>query len=269
MAAENLKLALIQSNLFWEDKKRNLDMFRDKIMSINFQSDIVILPEMFNTGFTMNAREMGESMSEVTLEWMKEVSSASGKVITGSFIATENDRHYNRLVWMRPDGSFEYYDKKHLFRMAGEDAHFSAGEANILIEHKGWKIRPLICYDLRFPVWSRNKHVIENGKAKPAYDVVIYVANWPAVRSLPWDILLRARAVENQVYCIGLNRIGKDGNNKEYNGHSAVINARGEYLLNPADDIDEIFRVELDYEALQYFREKFPQGLDADNFELT
>ncbi len=265
----NIRFALIQSELHWENADENLAMFSTKINSVSQNCDIILLPEMFNTGFTMNVEKVSEDMSGKTFHWIKEIASKTGKVICGSFICSEDGKYFNRLIWMNPSGEFQHYDKRHLFRMAGEDEHFSGGEHNILVEYKGWKIRPLICYDLRFPVWSRNKHRVENGKAIPEFDVLLYVANWPDVRSLPWDALLRARAIENQVYCIGLNRIGMDGNNKEYNGHSAVIDPKGNYLLEPAHMNNEIYEVELNFEDLQNFRDKFPQGLDADDFTLA
>ena len=269
MVSKNLTFALIQSNLFWEEKEKNLSSFSSKIDSIDFECDVVILPEMFSTGFTMNTETLGEDMNGDTLQWLKNTASRNNKIITGSFIAKENDLHFNRLVWMRPDGSYDYYDKKHLFRMAGEDGYFSSGNSSITINLHGWKIRPLICYDLRFPVWSRNRHFIKENQAIPEYDVLIYVANWPAVRSMPWDVLLRARAVENQAYCIGVNRIGRDGNDKDYIGHTTAIDPKGEYILNPVEQTEGIFKIELDYESLKKFREKFPQGLDADDFELS
>jgi len=269
MVPKNLTFALVQSELFWEDKAKNLSSFADKINSIDFDCDVVILPEMFSTGFTMNVDSLGEDMKGETLKWLKNMAITCDKIITGSFIAEENGLYFNRLVWMRPDGSCDFYDKKHLFRMADEDNFFSSGNSNITIDLHGWKIRPLICYDLRFPVWSRNRHKVVENKAFPEYDILIYVANWPSARHLPWDILLRARAVENQSYCIGVNRIGVDGKGRHYNGHTAAINPKGEYLLSPVEENEGIFKIELDYDLLKTFREKFPQGLDADDFELS
>ena len=266
---DRLTFALIQSKLLWEEKAGNLRAFKEKIDSIEFEHDVVVLPEMFTTGFSMNTFLLAEPMNGDTIEWLKEMSINTGKHITGSFIAEENGKHYNRLIWMCPDGVFFKYDKKHLFRMAGEDNYYTAGNEKIIVDINGWKIRPLICYDLRFPVWSRNRFKIEGNNAIPEYDVLLYVANWPAARSLPWDILLRARAVENQVYCIGLNRVGFDGNKIEYTGHSTAINPRGEYILNPKESAQGIFKVELEREDLGNFRIKFPQGLDSDNFILT
>lgn len=267
--ADKLIFALIQSELFWEEKAGNLKAFKEKIHSIDFEHDVVVLPEMFTTGFSMNTLSLAESMSGETMNWLKEMSINTGKHITGSFIAKENGNYFNRLIWMCPDGVFFKYDKKHLFRMANEDKFYSAGKENIIVDVKGWKIRPLICYDLRFPVWSRNRYKIEGNSAIPDYDVLLYVANWPAARSLAWDVLLRARAVENQAYCIGVNRVGLDGKDIEYNGHSAAINPRGEYILNSQESNEGIFKAELDREDLDNFRIKFPQGLDSDNFVLS
>jgi predicted amidohydrolase len=170
---------------------------------------------------------------------------------------------------MNPDGAFHYYDKKHLFRMAKEDAFYSSGSKQLIIEYKGWKIRPLICYDLRFPVWSRNKNTIKDRQISPDYDVVLYVANWPEVRVSTWDVLLRARAMENQAFCLGVNRIGKDGTGKDYVGHSTAIDPKGNYIIDPIHKIEGTHTVSLDKTFLEDYRSKFPQGLDADNFELA
>ena len=266
--AEKLSFALFQSPLHWEDRKGNLEMFSDKISNLRSDCDIIVLPEMFSTGFTMNAGHLAEDMKGSTVSWMREEAAKSGKIITGSFIAAEDGKFYNRLVWMDPSGSYQHYDKKHLFRMADEDAHYSSGNQNITVKCKGWKIRPLICYDLRFPVWSRNRFMKLDNNLEAEYDVLLYVANWPAARSLAWDILLRARAVENQVYCVGLNRVGRDGLGKDYNGHSAVVSPKGDYLLAPVDGEEGLLEVTLDPYELSSFREKFPQGLDADDFRL-
>ena len=269
MASKRLTFALIQSNLYWEEKEKNLASFTDKINSIDFECDVVILPEMFSTGFTMNTTSLGEDMNGKTMLWLKNTSESSNKIITGSFIANINNQYFNRLIWMRPDGTFEYYDKKHLFRMANEDDYFSAGNSTFIVNLNGWKIRPLICYDLRFPVWSRNQYKIEQNMAIPDYDDLLYVANWPAVRINAWDILLKARAVENQAYCIGVNRIGEDGNGRNYNGHTTAIDPKGEFILNPVEETEGIFKIVLEHESLRKFREKFPQGLDADEFSLS
>ena len=265
----DLVISLIQADLTWEDRKKNLSYFKEKIHSLQDGSDIVMLPEMFTTGFTMNAENVAETMDGESVNWMREMAERTGKVMVGSFVCLDNDKYFNRFIWMRPDGSFEKYDKKHLFRMANEDDHYAAGNDRLVVEHKGWKIRPLVCYDLRFPVWSRNRHRIENGKAIPDYDVLLYVANWPEARTSAWDILLRARAVENQVYCLGVNRVGTDGKGIEYSGHSAAIDPKGNYLLAPVHKNEGVYTVTLNRTELDDFREKFPQGLDADAFQLA
>lgn len=267
MSMENLHVSIIQSSLKWQDKEANLEFFNQKISSIN-QTDLIVLPEMFNTGFTMETISLAESVEGESISWMRKMAAEKKAVVTGSLIIKEDKNYYNRLIWMRPDGSFEYYDKRHLFRMAEEDAHFTSGSSNITVHLKGWKIRPLICYDLRFPIWSRNRFTRKHNELIADFDLLIYVANWPEVRVSAWDILLQARAVENQVYCIGLNRIGIDGNQKRYNGHSAIIDPKGSYLVEPHSNEESIIQFELDRKFLNDYREKFPQGLDADDFSL-
>lgn len=247
----------------------NLSMFSDKLSAIRDESDIVLLPEMFTTGFSMNAVDLAEDMNGSTVLWMKKKAKEFNRVIAGSMIAVDDGRYYNRFIWMNPDGSYQYYDKKHLFRMANEEAFYSSGSKQLVIDFKGWKIRPLICYDLRFPVWSRNKNTGKSNQGSPSYDVVLYVANWPEVRVSAWDILLRARAMENQVYCLGVNRVGTDGTGKDYVGHSTAIDPKGNYILDPIHKIEGSYTVTLEKKYLEDYRSKFPQGLDADEFELT
>lgn len=244
-------------------------MFAGKISGIDIESEVVLLPEMFTTGFSMNAPALAEDMSGSTVRWMKKMAKESNKVIAGSMIALDRGKYYNRFIWMNPDGSFEFYDKKHLFRMANEDASYSSGSNQLIIQYKGWKIRPLICYDLRFPVWSRNKNDRKGSTLSPNYDVLLFVANWPEVRVSAWDVLLRARAMENQAYCIGVNRIGTDGTGKDYIGHSAAIDPKGNYLIKPLHMTEGVYTVSLDKDSLEEYRSKFPQGLDADDFKLT
>ncbi len=203
-------------------------------------------------------------MSGPTVNWMALMAKKVSAVICGSIVIESEGKIYNRFIWMRPDGSHSHYDKRHLFRMADEDKHYTSGNTNITVELKGWKIRPLVCYDLRFPVWSRNRSTNEGNE----FDILIYVANWPAPRVNAWDILLQARAVENQVYCVGLNRVGEDGSGKKYLGHSAVIDPKGNYLLNPVERLEGVYHSTLNYKELSLFREKFPQGLDADDFKI-
>ena len=257
----NLKITIIQSGLHWENKEKNLNMFSQKISAIAESTDLIVLPEMFTTGFSMSPEKFAEQMNGITVSWMKEKAKEKKCVITGSFICEENGNYFNRLVWMNVDGTYSTYDKRHLFRMANEDDHYSAGQKKIIVELKGWKICPLICYDLRFPVWSRNKSSSE-------FDMLIYVANWPEIRSCPWKTLLLARAIENQSYVVGLNRVGKDGNEIYHSGDSAVINAKGEIIskIKPHEESTET--ITLNYSELMEFRIAFPAMLDADSFEI-
>ena len=281
---QNLSVTLIQTNLFWENPTANLANLEEKIAQISLPTDLIILPEMFNTGFTMNVKEVAEPMNFTTFKWIKQQAKRVQAVITGSFIVKEGEQYFNRLIWMRPDGSFEIYDKRHLFRMGGEHHNFAGGSKRLIVELKGWRICPLICYDLRFPVWSRNfqeekkskeikENIIPNNSnllfesSSLNYDLLIYVANWPAVRSQVWDTLLQARAIENQSFCIGVNRVGSDGMGLNYTGNSAVIDFKGNPIFYQKDS--EIIKSQiLNKEELDDFRAKFPAYLDADDFEI-
>lgn len=267
---ENLNVTLIQSSLHWENPVANLAMFEEKIWQIKGATDLVVLPEMFTTGFTMNAASLAEPMNLTTFKWLKQQAAQTGAVITGSFIVKEKGQYFNRLLWMRPDGSYEVYDKRHLFRMAAEHQTYTAGSSRIIPAINGWRICPLICYDLRFPVWSRN--IIElneedTATISAAYDCLVYVANWPQARSHAWNTLLQARAIENLSYIIGVNRIGMDGKNILYSGDSAVINPKGEQIYY-AKDNEVVQTVTLNGEELFSFRQKFPAFIDADRFEI-
>lgn len=256
----NLKVTLIQSEIHWEEVDKNLDMFAEKIASIQEQTDVILLPEMFTTGFSMESEKLAETMGGKTVSWMKQQATKADAVVAGSLIIEEGSNYYNRLVWAQPDGSIFTYDKRHLFRMAEESNHFTAGDNRIIIEWKGWKICPLICYDLRFPVWSRN--------SQPEFDCLIYVANWPEARKDPWMKLLAARAIENQVYVLGLNRVGSDAKDISYSGNSMIIDPKGNDVGNIKPSANEIVTLELNKQELDDFREKFPVGLDADDFEV-
>lgn len=270
---EDLKITIIQTNLHWENKTKNLEMFSQKMDAIAESADIIVLPEMFTTGFSMNPREFAEPMSGSTVSWMKEQAKKKKCVVTGSFICEENGNYYNRLVWASADGTCSTYDKRHLFRMANEDNHYTAGNKKIVIDLKGWKICPLVCYDLRFPVWSRNTNTSGGAADKEnvsyEYDVLIYVANWPEVRSYPWKTLLLARAIENQCYVVGLNRVGDDGNKIYHSGDSAVINAKGAVISTTKPHDESIETVVLSYQELASFRKSFPALMDADGFRLS
>jgi len=253
---DNLKISLIQTVLAWQEPATNrakLGEFIDGLVG----TDLVILPEMFTTGYSMDATILAESMDGASLIWLAETASRSQAVITGSLIIKEGDDYYNRLIWMRPDGTYATYDKRHLFRMAKEQHHYSAGKQVLIVDLNGWSVCPQICYDLRFPVWSRNQ----------GYDLLIYIANWPAKRRYPWQLLLKARAIENLCYVAAVNRIGADGNGFDHAGDSAVINYLGEEIISKANE-PMIETIELDWSALQTFRERFPAHLDADEFTL-
>ncbi len=259
-----MKVSIIQTALHWENAEKNTEHFNALISKINEPTDLIILPEMFTTGFTMNPEKNAETHPGAGLGFMKDMATKKNAVITGSISVKENDQFFNRLYWVEPNGNTDTYNKRHLFRMAKEDAHYSAGTQKIIKTIKSWNVCPLICYDLRFPVWSRNR--FKNGTWE--YDVLVYVANWPEVRSYPWKQLLIARAIENQCYVIGVNRIGKDGNGFDHSGDSMVINPRGEIISHTKPHEDTIETIQLDRAYLDEFRTIFPAGLDADGFEI-
>jgi len=326
----NLKITVIQSELHWENAAKNLAMFTEKIASIKEATDVIVLPEMFTTGFTMNSTQLAETMEGKTVEWMKQQAKSKNSAIVGSLIITENipfsggvrslshqslGAFYNRLIWAQPNGKIYTYDKRHLFRMANEHEFYTSGNERLIVEYKGWKICPLICYDLRFPVWSRNKEFDVQGlkfevdlknheknsnppavgqalkpqtsNLKPAFDCLIYVANWPEARKTPWSKLLEVRAIENQVYVVGVNRVGKspspthpegkgvsnpqvtEESGITYSGNSAIIDPKGNVISNIPEYQNYIQTIELNREELDDFRTKFPVGLDGDDFEIN
>jgi predicted amidohydrolase len=250
-----INVTLIQSNIIWEDKDSNLKNYQSKID--NIESDLIILPEMFTTGFTMNPKSLAETMSGETVQWMKENASKMNSAICGSIIIQEDSKYFNRFIWVNPDGSIHHYDKKHLFSFAGEDKNYTPGNEKLIIEYKGWKICSLICYDLRFPVWSRNSE---------DYDLLIYVANWPTKRKLAWKSLLIARAIENQCYVIGVNRVGYDENNY-YSGESKLVNALGETLYANSH-VEDIYTTTISKYELNKVRTQLPFLNDKDNFKI-
>jgi omega-amidase len=258
-----LTITTIQSNLFWEDKQANMQMLQQKIDSITDKTEIVILPEMFTTGFSMQPELFAETMDGETMEWMKMVSNKNGIVLTGSVMIEDEGKYFNRLIWMLPNGQFGYYDKRHLFGYGEEDKHYSSGNKRLIASVKGWKINLQVCYDLRFPVWARQqpKH------GAPEYDVLIYVANWPERRSHAWKTLLCARAIENQCYVIGVNRVGDDAKNIHYSGNSLVIDPMGQVLYHMADE-EDINTITLSKEKLEEVRTRFPFLNDADDFSI-
>ena len=256
-----LSIALIQTDLYWKNKVANLAMLEEKIWGINQKTDLIILPEMFPTGFSMDASELAEPMNLGVTKWMKQMAAQTGSVITGSVIIQAGGQYFNRLLWVSSDGFIQHYDKRHLFRMADEDKTFSPGEKLPIFSLKGWKICPQVCYDLRFPVWSRN----HQKDGEEAYDLIFYVASWPAVRISAWDSLLPARAIENLSYSLGVNRVGDDGNGITYNGHSAAYDFKGAQIAY-LGELDQFQIVTLEAEKLEEYRKKFPAWMDADDF---
>ena len=275
----SLSFTLIQTNLFWEDKEANLQLLEDKINSIKENTQVVILPEMFSTGFSMKPEELAENMDGKTLHWLKKIASDKKIIITGSLMIEEKGGYYNRLIWMLPNGQFGQYDKHHLFAYADEDKHYTAGNQRLIASVNGWKVNLMVCYDLRFPVWSRQQYLLQESKQpvsasggeverEPEYDVLIYVANWPERRSIAWKTLLVARAIENQCYVIGVNRVGKDGHDIYHSGDSMVVDPLGEILYHKADE-EDIFTISLEKAHLEKIREKLPFWRDADKFFIN
>ena len=256
---QDLIIGLVQTNTEWHNPEANRHSIAKKIHGVTEKVDLFVLPEMFTTGFTMDVESNSEVHNGITGQWMQELASTTGANIAGSIIIQENNKYYNRLYWVKPNGEITHYDKRHLFRMANEEKHFTEGNNQVIIDLNGWKIKPLICYDLRFPVWSRNTNL--------SYDVLLYVANWPQLRIDAWDALLKARAIENLCYSVGVNRIGKDGTNKTYNGHSACYNYKGQLLNNLSED-EQIIFLTLSKPDLLDYRDKFPANLDADLFTI-
>jgi omega-amidase len=253
-----MKIALLQTHLYWENPEKNRNTFEKKINAITDKVDLIILPEMFTSGFTMHPNDVAETMHGETLTWLKHLAKDKNSAITGSLVITENGNFYNRLVFVFPSGEVRFYDKKHLFTLAGEDKVYTGGNKKLIVEYQGWKICPLICYDLRFPVFARNTE---------DYDVLIYAANWPKIRINAWDTLLKARAIENMSYTIGVNRIGEDNNGHQYNGHTQVVNFLGDYILEPIEN-KGVFIVQLNKAELLLARKKFNFLNDRDSFVL-
>ena len=257
-----LSFSIIQTNLFWEDKGANLANLAQKIMGIDQYTEIIVLPEMFNTGFSMQAEKYAETMDGPTIDWMRRLAESKKAIITGSLIIKEDNQFFNRLIWMLPNGELGYYDKRHLFAYAGEDQHYTPGNKRLIASVKGWKINLQICYDLRFPVWARQT----KGEAAE-YDVLLYVANWPEKRNHAWKTLLTARAIENQCVTIGVNRVGIDGNNIAHSGDSLVVGPIGEVLYHCAYE-EEVFTITLQKEEIDNTRSQFPFWKDADFFHI-
>jgi omega-amidase len=253
-----MKVALVQTDLIWENPEANLRAFEQQLNSIEANTDLIVLPEMFTTGFTMHPEAVAETMNGNAVNWLKQQAFEKQSAIIGSVVITENGNYYNRLIFAFPDGSLAHYDKRHLFTLAGEDKKYTAGKEKVIVDYKGWKICLLVCYDLRFPVFARNTE---------DYDLLIYVANFPERRISAWDILLPARAVENMSYTLGINRIGEDENQNTYVGHSQALDCLGNYILPPQTE-KGIYYVVLDKESQKDLREKLGFLNDRDDFSI-
>jgi omega-amidase len=286
-----LTITTIQANLHWEDKAANLQMFEEKIRNIKEKAEVVVLPEMFSTGFSMQTEKLAEKMDGPSVTWMKKLSAEKRIILTGSLIIEEERHFYNRLIWMLPNGQYGFYDKRHLFAHGTEDQYFTPGNKRLIASVKGWKVNLLVCYDLRFPVWSRQQQSVTSttpgGEAEasdpsipqpgsgqaslntePEYDLLIYVANWPERRNHAWKTLLQARAIENQCYVAGVNRVGNDGNSLQYSGDSMVVDALGTVLYTKPYE-EDVFTITLQKEPLEETRNKLPFLKDADRFIIT
>lgn len=256
--ADILRITTVQVDLAWEDINSNLAKFSKCLDDLAGKSDLIVLPEMFSTGFSMDAKRLAEPMAGRTMQWLASQAKRTGAVVTGSFIAAEHGLFFNRLIWMRPDGSFEQYDKRHLFTPAAEHETYTAGQKKLVVELDGWKICPLICYDLRFPVWSRNVE---------GYDLLVYIANWPDRRKHHWKSLIMARAIENQCYVAGVNRCGNDGSGFHYAGDTSVIDFSGN-VLHHVEDVEDISTASLSRKMLHEYRSSLQFLADRDEFEI-
>jgi omega-amidase len=261
----DLKIMCLQSDLVWNDPEKNKELFEIMINNHADKHDLIILPETFTTGFPDFPQFTSEEMNGKSMKWMAKIAEKTNAVVTGSLILSHNGKNTNTLVWMKPDGQFSTYDKRHVFSMAGEHEVIVKGTEQLIVELKGWKIKPMICYDLRFPVWSKNKFDENNNYE---YDLAIYVANWPAIRNYPWTQLLLARAIENLVYVVGVNRIGYDKTGKLYIGNSMVIDPKGKIISDAGESRERILTEILSYSELIEFRKKFNAGPDWDNFSI-
>ncbi|MFZ3044737.1 MAG: amidohydrolase [Desulfatirhabdiaceae bacterium] len=253
----DLTVSLIQTDLVWENSEANLTLMEEWIARLDMRTDLIVLPEMFNTGFTMNAAELAQTMDGPAVTWLKQTALQNDCHVIGSVIVMDDGRYFNRLICAGPDGNVMTYDKRHLFRMMEEDRVYTAGTSRLTVDIDGWRIRPFICYDLRFPIWTRN---LDN-----AYDVAIFIANWPQKRAHHWNSLLVARAIENQCYVIGVNRVGRDGNGLRFSGDSAAINPTGDHLFQRSD-VPGLHTLSLHHSSLLEYRNSFPAWKDADSF---
>jgi omega-amidase len=262
---QDLKIAFVQTRLHWEDSKANQLHFSRLIASLKTQPDLIVLPETFNTGFPVDPRKWAEKPDGSSFKWLQHKAVETGAVICASMLMESGEEYHNSLIWMRPDGSHRLYNKRHVFRMGGEHERISPGDGHLLTRLKGWNIRPLVCYDLRFPVWCKNTY--DNGHFE--YDFMIFVANWPAVRTLPWKQLLIARAIENQAYVLGVNRIGTDGLGIDYAGDSCLIDPKGQIIAQAKSGEEAIIEESISLNELDSFRKKFNVGMDWDRFKIV
>jgi omega-amidase len=267
-----LTLTGIQADLYWEDKSANLRQFEAKINAIQEKTEVIVLPEMFSTGFSMQPEKMAETMDGESVRWMKRVAATKKVVLTGSLVIEEGGSYFNRLIWMLPNGQCGHYDKRHLFAFSGEDTRYRPGNKRLIASVNGWKINLLVCYDLRFPVWSRQapSPAVQPAASELAgleFDLLVYVANWPERRSHAWKSLLIARAIENQCYVLGVNRVGEDGSKIYHSGDSALVDPLGKLLYSKADEQD-VFTHTIHKKDLEDIRHKFPFWKDADRFVI-
>lgn len=261
---QSLKVKIVQTNLIWEDKEANIQNFNNLLESSSEEAHLIVLPEMFNTGFSMNPENTYELEQGPTFDWMQTLAKKTGSAVVGSFTVKTATGYVNRAHVVFPDGRYDFYDKRHLFRMGGETNNFTPGNRNMIFEWAGWKFKLMICYDLRFPVWAKNNY----NSGYYEYDALINIANWPAVRSEVWKTLLKARAIENQCYAIGVNRIGQDGNGLQHSGNTNIIDPKGNPMLGDTSNLEFVKTMALSLEELNNFREKFTVGLDWDDFEI-
>jgi len=259
MQQDFLNIAVFQLDLVWENREANRAKIDELFQKTDSKTDIVFLPEMFTTGFSMNVSKLAETMDGETVQWMKNRSFENQLALCGSLIIEENGQFFNRLLFVESSGEIHFYNKRHLFTMGNEESHFQKGTERLIVQYKGWRICPLICYDLRFPVWSRNRN---------EYDLLVYSANWPDARNEVWNTLLKARAIENQCYVVGVNRVGIDGSEIVYSGDSQVLNPKGGHLEKSLTEAEEVLIASLSFQEMADFRSKFPVLNDADNFNL-
>jgi len=260
-----LRVSLVQGATRWHDQSANRAYYGDLVRPLRGQSDLIVVPETFLSGFTNETLGNAETMDGLGIAWLRDLAGDVGAVITGSIVVREGDRCVNRLIWMRPDGTFAMYDKRHLFRMAKEHERYGGGDSRLIVELNGWRICPQVCYDLRFPVWLRNRY--DRAANRFDYDLILFVANWPSARRYAWSTLLRARAIENLAYCVGVNRVGVDGNDLHYAGDSAALDFIGQPIVELGAQ-EQVVTVTLDPVALAAHRERFPAWMDADEFEI-